>query len=346
MRVPCHLPYSVLTASCGKFAHVPRRFCTDARQQQHSAGAVWLCAQQRIAFARSPAPHRRHRPRQTRRVGAVHYYLHMCSVSAQDLEIRRAFSVRGGWATARDPARHPANPEPPMSPCGSVLSLANRRSDVRSRRRSAVVMAKPAAPTPEVQINTSMGTFTIELYPQFAPKTCKNFEELAKRGYYDNTIFHRIIPDFMAQCGDPTGTGRGGESIYGGKFPDEIRRELKHTGGELHGTENICPHAFLPLQLTSHFFCHLTSLSCLIAAGIISMANAGPNTNGSQFFITLAPCPHLDGKHTVFGRISSGMATVQRLGLARTDANDRPIDSVRIVSARPSGAAAGTLAAV
>ena len=92
---------------------------------------------------------------------------------------------------------------------------------------------------------------------------------------------------------------------------DEIHRELKHTG-----------------------------------AGILSMANAGPNTNGSQFFITLAPCPHLDGKHTVFGRISSGMAVIQRLGLARTDGSDRPLDPVRIVSARPSGAAAGTLATV
>ena len=115
----------------------------------------------------------------------------------------------------------------------------------------------------------------------------------------------------MVQGGDPTGTGRGGESIYGGKFPDEITRELKHTG-----------------------------------AGILSMANSGKNTNGSQFFITLAPCPHLDGKHTVFGRISSGMAVIQRLGLARTDANDRPIDPVRIVTARPSGAAAGTVATV
>ena len=122
------------------------------------------------------------------------------------------------------------------------------------------------------------------------------------RGYYDNVIFAGIIPDFMVQGGDPTGTGRGGESIYGGKFQDEITRELKHTG-----------------------------------AGILSMANAGPNTNGSQFFITLAHCPHLDGKHTVFGRISSGMTTVQRLGLARTDANDRPIDPARIVSAEPAG---------
>lgn len=115
----------------------------------------------------------------------------------------------------------------------------------------------------------------------------------------------------MVQGGDPTGTGRGGESIFGGKFADEIKRELKHTG-----------------------------------AGILSMANAGPNTNGSQFFITLAPCPHLDGKHTVFGRISGGMAVVKRLGLARTDGGDRPIEPVKIVSARPAGAAAGTLAAV
>lgn len=166
-----------------------------------------------------------------------------------------------------------------------------------------------SSPPPEVVVNTSMGSFTVELYPAYAPKTCQNFLELAKRGYYDNVTFHRIIQDFMIQGGDPTGTGRGGESIYGGKFADEIRRELKHTG-----------------------------------AGILSMANSGPNTNGSQFFITLAPCPHLDGKHTVFGRVSGGLTTIQRLGCARTDANDRPIEPIRIVSARPGGAAAGTLA--
>jgi len=165
-------------------------------------------------------------------------------------------------------------------------------------------MSATADAVQEVVIETTMGSFTVELYPTYAPKTCRNFAELAARGYYDNTPFHRIIPDFMVQGGDPTGTGRGGESIYGGKFADEIRRELKHTG-----------------------------------AGILSMANAGPNTNGSQFFITLAPCPHLDNKHTVFGRISDGLATVKRLGMARTDGNDRPIEPVNIVTARPAGAA-------
>ena len=152
----------------------------------------------------------------------------------------------------------------------------------------------------KVRVDTTMGTITVELYDRQAPKTCKNFVELARRGYYDNVSFHRIIKDFMAQGGDPTGTGRGGESMFGRKFEDEITRELKHTG-----------------------------------AGILSMANSGPNTNGSQFFVTLAPCPHLDGKHTVFGRVSSGMNTIRRMGVARTDHNDRPLDDVKILRARP-----------
>ncbi|KAA8518548.1 hypothetical protein F0562_016022 [Nyssa sinensis] len=140
---------------------------------------------------------------------------------------------------------------------------------------------------PEVTLETSMGSFTVEvsityslsesislyiyirvyvipktnlhakqMYYKHAPRTCRNFIELSRRGYYDNAKFHRIIKDFIVQGGDPTGTGRGGESIYGSKFEDEINPKLKHTG-----------------------------------AGIISMANAGPNTNGSQFFITLAPGP-------------------------------------------------------
>lgn len=100
---------------------------------------------------------------------------------------------------------------------------------------------------PKVELQTSMGTFAVELYVNEAPKTCENFLELSKSGYYDNVVFHRIIRDFMVQGGDPTGTGRGGTSIYGGTFADEIAATLKHTG-----------------------------------AGILSMANAGPNTNRSQ----------------------------------------------------------------
>ena len=133
----------------------------------------------------------------------------------------------------------------------------------------------------------------MELYDRHAPRTCQNFAELARRGYYSGTVFHRLIPNFMVQGGDPTGTGRGGDSIYGGPFADEITRELKHTG-----------------------------------AGVLSMANSGPNTNRSQFFITLAPTPHLDGKHAIFGRVHSGMDVLQRIATVRTDGADRPVDPI------------------
>ena len=164
--------------------------------------------------------------------------------------------------------------------------------------------------------DSPQGSITVELYDDHAPRvayylplclfpwlimfqTCKNFATLAQRGYYNNCLFHRIIPNFMLQSGDPTGTGRGGSSIYGEKFADEFHSALKHTG-----------------------------------AGVLSMANAGPNTNGSQFFITCAPTPFLDGKHTIFGRVSSGMRVVQRMGLVKTDASDRPTEDVRIIRAR------------
>lgn len=103
----------------------------------------------------------------------------------------------------------------------------------------------------------------------------------------------------MIQGGDPTGTGRGGNSIYGEKFEDEIHSGLKHTG-----------------------------------AGVLSMANSGPNTNGSQFFITLGPTPWLDGKHTIFGRVKNGLRVIQRMGLVKTDGDDRPVDQVKIIKAR------------
>ncbi len=118
-----------------------------------------------------------------------------------------------------------------------------------------------------VTMETNKGTITIDLYPQYAPKTVNNFVFLANEGYYDGVSFHRVISNFMIQGGDPTGTGRGGP---GYRFEDEFKgNPLKHE------------------------------------TGVLSMANAGPGTNGSQFFITHAPQPHLDGKHTVFGKARS-----------------------------------------
>jgi len=151
-----------------------------------------------------------------------------------------------------------------------------------------------------VALDTSAGRVVLELYWKHAPKACYNLASLASKGYYDGVTFHRVIKDFMIQGGDPTGTGRGGQSIYGKPFQDEISNKLKFVG-----------------------------------AGILAMANAGKDTNGSQFFLTLAPTPHLDGKHTIFGRVSRGMAVVQRMGLVETDGSDRPLQPLTIYKARP-----------
>ena len=143
-------------------------------------------------------------------------------------------------------------------------------------------------------IKTNMGTIEIELFEKQTPRTVGNFVGLANKGYYNGIIFHRVIENFMIQGGDPTGTGRGGESFYGKKFEDEIVASLKHD-----------------------------------VPGILSMANAGPNTNGSQFFITLVPTPWLDGKHTVFGKVISGMDVVQAIGkVATSKPGDKPLKDV------------------
>jgi peptidyl-prolyl cis-trans isomerase-like 1 len=143
-------------------------------------------------------------------------------------------------------------------------------------------------------IKTNMGVIEIELFADKTPKTVDNFIGLAQKKYYDGIIFHRVIENFMIQGGDPTGTGRGGESIYGEKFNDEFVPELKHD-----------------------------------SAGILSMANAGPNTNGSQFFITLVPTPWLDGKHTIFGKVINGMDVVKAIGkVATSKPGDKPLKPV------------------
>src|SRR5687767_15292656 len=140
-------------------------------------------------------------------------------------------------------------------------------------------------------MHTSEGPIQFELYPDDAPKTVDNFTRLAGEGFYDGLVFHRVIPDFMIQGGDPTGTGTGGP---GYTFEDEIN-----------------PHP--------------------VARGALAMANAGPDTNGSQFFIVTAEaCPWLDGKHTVFGRVTSGMDVVDEIENVDTDANDKPREDVTI----------------
>ncbi|HEY7399223.1 MAG TPA: peptidylprolyl isomerase [Gaiellaceae bacterium] len=142
-------------------------------------------------------------------------------------------------------------------------------------------------------MQTSHGTIELELYGDDAPKTVENFVKLARDGFYDGIVFHRVIPDFMIQGGDPTGTGSGGP---GYQFEDEFNDRR-------------------------------------VERGALAMANAGPNTNGSQFFIVTAEaCPWLDGKHTVFGRVTSGMDVVDAISQLDTDARDRPRDEVTIES--------------
>jgi peptidyl-prolyl cis-trans isomerase B (cyclophilin B) len=141
------------------------------------------------------------------------------------------------------------------------------------------------------KLHTNRGAVALELYDEDAPKTVANFVELAGKGFYDGVIFHRVIPDFMIQGGDPTGTGRGGP---GYQFEDEINQ---------------------------HKLTH----------GALAMANAGPGTNGSQFFIVTAEStPWLDGKHTVFGRVTEGMDVVEEISRLPTDAQDRPREDVTI----------------
>src|SRR5881628_1285876 len=141
----------------------------------------------------------------------------------------------------------------------------------------------------QATLNTSMGAIALELFDGDAPKTVANFKKLAGDGFYDGVVFHRVIPDFMIQGGDPTGTGSGGP---GYTFEDEINEHK-------------------------------------VERGALAMANAGPNTNGSQFFIvTTEAAPWLDGKHTVFGRVTSGMDVVDTISALETDARDRPSTDV------------------
>jgi cyclophilin family peptidyl-prolyl cis-trans isomerase len=147
-------------------------------------------------------------------------------------------------------------------------------------------------------IQTNKGTIRFELLEADAPRTTENFITLAERGYYDGIIFHRVIKDFMIQGGDPTGTGRGGESAWGGRFNDEIV-------------------ASSPVYKTGY------------KAGTVAMANAGPNTNGSQFFIMHVDYP-LPPSYTIFGRVTEGQEVVNAIATSDKDRNDRPLSEVKM----------------
>lgn len=149
-----------------------------------------------------------------------------------------------------------------------------------------------------VRLKTNLGDLNLELHCDKTPKTCENFIRLCDSGFYNNLKFHRNIPGFMIQGGDPKGTGRGGDSYFGGKFEDEIRETLRHS-----------------------------------ARGVLSMANSGPNTNGSQFFICYGAARHLDDKHTVFGRVVGGLDTLKAMERTPVDKKDRPVEEIRILAA-------------
>lgn len=149
---------------------------------------------------------------------------------------------------------------------------------------------------PIIVMETTQGVVELELKPDVAPKACENMIKHAEKGYYNGMIFHRIIKDFMIQGGDPTGTGRGGESIWGKPFEDECK-----------------------------------SSETFDKPGILAMANAGPGTNGSQFFITTAETPWLNGNHTIFGTVVKGYDVVQKLEKVKTGMNDKPVEDQKIL---------------
>jgi peptidylprolyl isomerase len=143
---------------------------------------------------------------------------------------------------------------------------------------------------PVVVFETTQGIIELELYPTIAPKATENFLGLVEKGYYNGIIFHRVIKGFMIQGGDPSGTGAGGESLWGKPFEDEVNEYMTFSG-----------------------------------PGILAMANRGPSTNGSQFFITTAATPHLNMRHTIFGFVKSGYEVVRKIETTQTGAGDRPV---------------------
>jgi len=199
--------------------------------------------------------------------------------------------------TPTPPATGTSESAPTATPAEASSPIATPRLNAQGNRNIKQFSSPPLmAIDPNEQftatIRTNHGPITVELFASQAPVTVNNFVFLARQGFYDGVIFHRVIPGFMIQGGDPTGTGTSGP---GYQFQDEFVPELVFD-----------------------------------QPGILAMANSGPNTNGSQFFITVAPTPHLNGGHSIFGRVVSGQAVADTISTVRSSAGDRPIDPVTI----------------
>ena len=156
----------------------------------------------------------------------------------------------------------------------------------------------PQETNPIIIFETNQGDIEIQLFPDIAPKACENIIGLIEKNYYDGIIFHRVIKKFMIQGGDPTGTGRGGQSIWSKPFEDEVTSDLSFD-----------------------------------RKGLLAMANAGPNTNGSQFFITTMPTPWLNMKHTIFGEVINGYDIVEKIENTPTGTSNRPTEEQKIIKA-------------
>ena len=167
-----------------------------------------------------------------------------------------------------------------------ALIGANYHGDLQAMENTIIVL------------DTTQGAIEVTLMPDVAPKACENFVKLVDKGYYNGIIFHRVIPEFMVQGGDPTGTGRGGSSVWGKPFEDEVRKDVTFE-----------------------------------RAGFLAMANAGPNTNGSQFFITTAETSWLNMRHTIFGRVTAGYDVVQKIEKTPTGPGDKPLAEQKIIKA-------------
>jgi peptidylprolyl isomerase len=174
-----------------------------------------------------------------------------------------------------------------------LLSIISSGCAVSKMAKKEAVMKESV-----VVFETNQGNIEFKLMPDAAPKTCENFVGLVENGYYDGLVFHRVIKGFMIQGGDPTGTGMGGDSLWGKPFEDEVASDVTFS-----------------------------------KEGILAMANSGPNTNGSQFFITTASTPWLNMKHTIFGEVVSGFDVIEKIENTPTGSQDKPVEEQVILKA-------------